>query len=69
MKNTDPLLNNWRLSGSQSTDIASENSSLLEIQLVGKWLDAIGFTAGKPVMILIEPNKITLTIPNVDGEV
>lgn len=33
-----------------------------ELRLSGKWLQDIGFNFGQPVIVLIEPNKITLTI-------
>ena len=33
-----------------------------EIRLEGKWLDKLGFKEGAEIIILQEPNKLTITI-------
>lgn len=39
-----------------------QNVFLPEIRLSGRWLETIGFQCGQPVVVLIEPKKITLCI-------
>ncbi len=40
------------------------NTTVPEIRLEGKWLDALGFKQGQKVKIRQEANKLTITIDN-----
>ncbi len=41
-----------------------DNTTVPEIRLEGKWLDALGFKQGQKVKIQVEANKLTITIDN-----
>jgi toxic protein SymE len=41
-----------------------DNTTVPEIRLEGVWLEKIGFKQGGKVKILIEENKLTITIDN-----
>lgn len=38
------------------------NTTVPEIRLAGRWLEALGFKVGKCVKIQVEKNKLTITI-------
>jgi toxic protein SymE len=42
-----------------------DNTSVPEIRLRGRWLEEVGFKQGQKVKILIEENKLTITIDNI----
>jgi len=45
-----------------------DNTTIPEIRLEGKWLDALGFKQGQKIKIKQEKNKLTITIDNGNEE-
>jgi toxic protein SymE len=41
-----------------------DNTTVPEIRLEGKWLDALGFKQGQKVKIPLEANKLIITVDN-----
>ena len=39
-----------------------------QIRITGKWLEAIGFTPGKGIIIQYEPNQLLIRLDNTAGE-
>jgi toxic protein SymE len=39
-----------------------DHTTVPEIRLAGRWLEALGFKVGKCVKIQIEKNKLTITV-------